>query len=955
MPIRADYFPGLDHQRLGEEGNSTLGVVHNPFGTFAAPTVNGFAFFNEHDFFAPELIKERAATIARKLEENERQYEIFVRQKGRRPSYDIYAGFQPFNEAFKAFFPFIKTLKNRLQPGDLILNLWDRTGWTAVLLAGLFPEQKVVNVWEGDREALGYLGFHYWYAGQEGGNLQFVFADLDQPLPYADKSVGLVVGFDAFHRFDQANLLTELFRLVRADGAMLFPHVHLSNAEPDPFFERGCRQLHGKVYDSFFQQMCKGSGRKGYVFPEPEMFKLNELGEPVSRPIVSQPNTEHYNAMIALLPETWEEEEQLTPFRFDDHANWQECRVLINPLLDINLHQNEISQDPGLRAGRVGYLLERHPVYLEKLVQHTKTTDQESIILYWAERLLTVAEISAKTNIPLADVHACLKRLERLDILQLVPVTEDHLRLQYFSSTQVYNLPAHNRTLAALWQRAVRLFGGNTYIWSELDDSELSYNDCNELVELISAGYQQNGLDGGDRIAFLCANHFEAVLASLAAMQAGLIVVPIDPHLAQPVQEHILAQAAPKMVFATASTGQWLDESYRTVYLDGEDVPESGTLFSEWLEEVEPSTTPEVTVAPGQPACILYTSGSTGLPKGVVLTHEQLVSSGRLITETFRWKEDSRFFSPGELDSMSGFRNHLIAPLEVGAGIIIAHPDHKVHFFSLLECMATYKASVLGTTPAFLGQLLQFSRRSKAATGNLNIVICTGSNLSPQLKQDFKNTFDLVPLNYYGLTETTGICLAESPDDFQIDQNTVGTPRACIVQIIDEQGMVVPVGTEGDLRVYGENCTQGYYQQADKTAELLRQGWVFTGDRAIRQASGHIALLGRTREIIKTASGQLVYAAEVENCIRQLNHLVLAVAVAGMMVGNDERIVAFVVPKPDVMDGPELLKKELRLHLNENVGPRKTPSVWHLVEHLPVSGGGKVDKRALVELHQIES
>lgn len=954
MSIKTDYFPGLCYQPLGEEGKCTIGVVHNDAGTYASPTIGAFAYFNEHDFFASELILEKAVEIARKIEEGEQQYEVFVRQKGRRPSYDIYAGFQPFNEAFKAFFPFIKLLKKRLKPGDLILNLWDRTGWTAVLLAGLFPEQRVINVWEGDREALGYKGFHFWYGGQktERDNVQFVFADLDQPLPYADDSVGLVVGFDALHRFDQANLLTELFRIVEADGAILFPHVHLSNAEPEPFFERGCRQLHGKVYDSFFQKMCINSGRKGYVFPEPEMFKLNELGKPLERPIQTFPDTHHYNAMIAFLPTAWELEEQLIPFRFDDHANWQECRVLINPLLDINLHQNEISQNPDLRAGRVGYLLERHPVYLEKLVQYTKISDQESIILYWSERLLTVAEIALKTTIPLTEVRDCLQRLERLDVLQLVPITEDQLRLQYFSSTQVYNLPSTKKTIASLWERAVNFFGENTYIWSELDDSELSYTDCNEIIQLIITAYHENGLVAGDHVGFICANHFEAVLAIQACLQAGMVAVPLDPHLAVPVQQHILAQTVPKIVFASHRDSQWLEESFNTVYLDDDEEVDHGTVFSDWLEDVATSSPRTTHVEPSHPACILYTSGSTGLPKGVVISQEQLVLSGRLITETFHWKQDSRFFSPGELDSMSGFRNHLIAPLEVGASIVIASAEHKAHFFSLLECMTAYKATILGTTPAFLGQILQFSNRSKPAMGSLTSVICTGSNLSPQLKQDFKEAFGLVPLNYYGLTETTGICLAESPDNYQMDHNTVGVPRACIVQIIDDAGEVVPIGVEGDLRIYSENCTKGYYQQADKVAETLRNGWIFTGDRAIRQPNGHVALLGRTRDIIKTASGQLVYAAEVENGIRQLNHLVLAVAVVGVEVENDEKIVAFVVAKPDLVQDEAAIKEELKLNLQRNIGSRKTPSIWYFIEELPVSSSGKVDKQALLKLYR---
>jgi acyl-coenzyme A synthetase/AMP-(fatty) acid ligase len=630
--------------------------------------------------------------------------------------------------------------------------------------------------------------------------------------------------------------------------------------------------------------------------------------------------------------------------------------VLINPLLDINLHQNDVRQNPELRAGRVGYLLERHPIYLKKLVIQTTLSEEESIILYWAERLLTVAEIAEQTHIPLTEIQSSLRRLYQLDIIQLVPIAADHLRLQYFVSTQNYCLPTTEKNVAALWRRAVRLFGANTYIWSELDDSELSYQECDDLLQLISSAYQQGGLVAGDHVALIGANHFEAILTSLAAMQMGLVVIPVDAHLAIPVLQHILSETSPKLVFSSVQHSVWLNtQDYTTIYLDEEEEPQEGTLFSEWLEDASEESIRQAAISPNQPACILYTSGSTGIPKGVVLNHGQLVSSGRLITETFHWQSDSRFFSPGELDSMSGFRNHLIAPLEVGASIIIAKAEHKAHLFSLLECMTTYQATILGTTPALLGQLLQFPKRSKPALHQLTTIICTGSNLSPQLKMDFHTTFGIVPLNYYGLTETTGICLAESPDDYQLDQNTVGIPRNCIAQIVDEKGQVVAAGTEGDLRIYSENCTRGYYKQKDKTAALIRQGWLYTGDRALQQKNGHIALLGRTRDIIKTASGQLVFAAEVENCIRQVNHLVSAAAVVGSLEQGDEKIIAFIVLKTGLTASEKELKSELKIYVSENIGLRKTPVNWYFVDQLPVNSSGKVIKQALVDQHTLNN
>lgn len=937
-----------------------VSIIHNQDYTKAFPLIGDIAFFNESDFYSEKILRDKTKQLLANTAETVDAYEQFVRQKGRRPNYDIYACFQPFNEAFKALYPFLPSLKKRLKPGDLILNLWDRTGWNAALLAGLFPEQKVISIWEGDKDVLGYKGFYFWYQNrEEAQGFEVAFANLEKPLPFADDSVALVVGLDTFHRFDQSLMLSEMLRITTDDAAIVFPHVHLSNNEPDPWFERGCRQLHGTDYDRFFQRMLKTTERVGMVFPEPEMFALNELSELGVAPFKSQPNSHHYNSCIAILPKYWVEEEQLQAFRFKDLGPIDHCHILINPLLDISLHQAMVRLNRGYLSDRVGYLLDRHPIYMEKLKKAAdyKLSELECKMLFWAGQLLSVAEIAEKTGYAIEDLATALEELQSRDILQVVPVSKQSIRLQAFVSTQTYVVPKSEQTINALWERALRNYGEELFLISELDESEFTYQDSEELVRQIQARLSQSGLQKGDKIAIISSNHFEAVLSLLAATQLGLVVVPIEYDLPESSIRYILDQIQPKLTFLSPTNFKRLSTlptSAHTIVFDEEEESE-GILFSDWLMEVEEETLAStVSITAEDPAVILYTSGSTGLPKGVQLSHGHLMRSARLISETYQWRKTDRFLALGELDSMSGLRNCCFAPLEVGAAVIIPDAGNKGNLFGICETIGNFEATLLGTTPAFLSQAVKFERRIKADLRSLRQVICTGSNLYPALRKSFLDIFNIPILNYYGLTETTGICTAETEENHQLDQHTIGIPVACIAQILTDEGQLAKPGEKGELRIYSENIMQGYYANPKLTAQVIRDGWFYTGDYASFTEEGHIELMGRKRDIIKTADGNLVFASEIEDCLQEQTDLIKEAAVTAIHEDGMEKIMAFIVPQSTEAD-LEAVEKSLKSHVVQRLGKRKAPLRFVPIAALPISANGKVLKAQLIEQYLQET
>ena len=181
-----------------------------PVCQIATPVVEGFPLFNEARPMGDIDQNFWLSQLEEKVTDPEGSYQDFLREKVSRGHSDAYAAFQPFNESTRALYPFIPLLRECLQPGDIILDTWCRTGWSGELLAGLFPEQRIVSIWEGNSNVLGYRGFAFWLGqGRRPENLDILFTHPDHALPIADNAVRIVHGLDSLHRYRHASYIPE--------------------------------------------------------------------------------------------------------------------------------------------------------------------------------------------------------------------------------------------------------------------------------------------------------------------------------------------------------------------------------------------------------------------------------------------------------------------------------------------------------------------------------------------------------------------------------------------------------------------------------------------------------------------------------------------------------------------------------------------------------------------------
>jgi len=912
------------------------------------PQFGNLFFFNEGDIISANELKHVEEKVSSLLG-NDDKYSMFLQNKCKHPFYDIYACFQPFNEATKAVYPFLKKLQGTVKKGEAILNLWDRTGWMTNLLAGLFPENLIITTWEGNKDVLGYRGYHYWM--KNNPNIQVVFCDLNKPLPIKSKSIAFSVGLDVLHRFDRSHLLDELMRIVKEEGAILFPHVHLSNAEPKDYFERGGTLLHGKDYTDAFNKIAAIGNFEGYVFSEPELFTANDVSLSKTIRIESNPTSTDYNALIALLPKSWKNE-HLSAFTLNDIKNIGTCRILVNLLVDIDLHHQIAHVNHQHLNGKVGELLKRHPIYLNYISQleNYSLTETSVKIIYLAKQGNTINEIADQLKIAEELLIQEVKILQEKGLIAVLPISEDGIRLQYFLMSQSFIHSKENQTLASLWKNSVKHNADKIAIHAIEDQSEFTFSDCADIVLNIQYSLLSNGLKKGDSILISSKINAEATLLSWACFEIGIILVPISSkHNAEKVQQIIDDVRANICFFdyESYSSFKFNKEKINIVVFDGSTEVEEALSFSDWLEEAKDDSSKNISaVDTNDVAVIIYTSGSTGSPKGVQLTQGNLYRSGQNIANHFNWDPTDTFFAFGGLETMSGFRNATIAPLFNGTSIAIPGAEAMNNLFALIDALKESQSTILSCNPALLGQLVKHETTVNGKLQHIKTLMCTGNVLSEKLREQVQNKFNLKVLNYYGATETSGICITQNHEDTNFADGNIGSAIDCIAQIVDHNNNIVPIGEKGELRVYSSNLMKGYLNDATLTQETIQNGWYYTKDTGSYSKEGNIILHGRTREIIKTPNEEIIYIKDIQKIINKIDFIEDAI-ITCFMQNESEKTAAFIVVKSENYRSEEEVKNEIRLYIKNTMGEYAIPGKIIIVDKLPYNENGKLNNELI--------
>ena len=461
------------------------------------------------------------------------------------------------------------------------------------------------------------------------------------------------------------------------------------------------------------------------------------------------------------------------------------------------------------------------------------------------------------------------------------------------------------------------------------------------------AALQAAGIGPGDRVAVSLGKSASLVTAHLAVLGVGAGVVPLNPALTARETAAVLTRAEGRLAITHPETVTRSPEITAAVqgpwWIVGqaENLPPQTVPLAEVLAASRPGPEP---VARGDDdlALLLFTSGTTGVPKGVGLTHHNLRSNLQaLLVETWEMHEDDRLLHALPPHHLHGLSLGLYGTLYVGnAAVLLERFDPAV----VLRALGPQRISV------FMGVPTMYHRMTEAegnfSLGSMRLFTCGSAPLSPETFRHFQERFGFTPVERYGLTETA---INTSNPLYGIQKpGSVGLPLSGIeVGIFDPQTRQrLAEGETGEIWVRGPNVFGGYWQNLEATAATFHDGWFRTGDLGAFSADGYLSILGRIKELI-IVGGTNVTPGEVE-VVLEAEAGVAECAVAGMPDPDlGERITAFIVPR--VGEDPAALEQRLRARAERDLAPYKRPRLYRFLDAIPRNAMGKVERGKLRE------
>jgi long-chain acyl-CoA synthetase len=335
-----------------------------------------------------------------------------------------------------------------------------------------------------------------------------------------------------------------------------------------------------------------------------------------------------------------------------------------------------------------------------------------------------------------------------------------------------------------------------------------------------------------------------------------------------------------------------------------------------------------------QPAMMIYSSGTTGTPKGILLSHHGLVENARMTSGVLGYRDTDRFMTLLPSFSSFGFSFDFAQAALAGAATVILRQFDPEQAIALLD---RYRVTCLAGVPTMFAKMFDRAVIADRDVSCLRLIDVGGGPVAVRLKRDLWSVYGIETVESYGLTEISPVASVQIPGGDR-ESPSCGPPLPGIeVAVADEAGRPLPVDQAGELLFRCETLMAGYWGQPALTAETLRGGWLHSGDIGKVDASGNIHILDRLKDVIVT-NGFNVYPKEVENVICELDAVQSAAVVGVPHPIRGEDICAFVVPK----HGAALGEAEILAQCRDNIARFKVPRLVIVIDQLPLTANGKI-------------
>ncbi|HEX2241012.1 MAG TPA: long-chain fatty acid--CoA ligase [Actinomycetota bacterium] len=467
------------------------------------------------------------------------------------------------------------------------------------------------------------------------------------------------------------------------------------------------------------------------------------------------------------------------------------------------------------------------------------------------------------------------------------------------------------------------------------DGRSVSYSELDAEADRVAGYLATKGISPGDRVAIGMPNIPEFAYAYFGALKAGAVAVPLNVLLTAPEVTRILDDSGARVLF-TASP---FDVVAAVGAHDASSV-ESVVTVEKW-DELGSSAAEPVARADSDLAALVYTSGTTGEPKGAMLTHGNLLANLRqqmAIPEGAATEEDVLFLAL-PLFHIFGLNVALGLLVMNGASGVLVERFEPVATLKLIQ---DHRVSVLFGAPTMYSAWVGTPGAEQYDLSSVRLAVSGAAPLSVEIFAAFKELFGVEIYEGYGLTETaptlTSNRMGNTPRP-----GSIGRPIPEVeIRLVDEEGRDVEVGDPGELLVRGPNVFAGYWNREEDTKAAFSGEWFRTGDVAVRDEDGYYYLVDRKRDLI-IVSGFNVFPSEIESILLQHPKVAEAAVIGAPHAYTGEAVKAYVVPK----SGSELSANELERFVEDRLARFKRPETFELVSELPHLPTGKIVKRAL--------
>lgn len=507
------------------------------------------------------------------------------------------------------------------------------------------------------------------------------------------------------------------------------------------------------------------------------------------------------------------------------------------------------------------------------------------------------------------------------------------------------------RTLRNLLEYRARVTPTRTFIiFDDLEGktTRLSYAEFDAQANRTANMLRALGIGHGDKINLHLPNCLEFLYLWFGAAKIGAVIMPTNVAASANELEYLVSHSESRLIFTVQAHLDVGEDVHRRcpgvegVIVCDRSVPKGAKQldFRALVAEQE-NFAPPAKVGPLDEAAIMYTSGTTARPKGVLVTHANYIYAGETVAKAIRLAPEDRHFVVMPLFHGNAQYYSTMSALVVGASMVLTARFSASRYF---DKSIEHQCTVTSLFAAPIRMLLTQPRRPEHRNNRLRVVIYAQNITEAQL-DEWHERFDAPLLQLWGMTETMGPPLM-NPIEFERRNMSMGLPvMGYEVQLVDDDGTPVKPGDTGQIVVHGEpgwTLMKGYFKNPEATADTLRNGWLWSGDNARQDAEGYFHFVDRAKDMIKRA-GENVAASEVEAVILQ-HPKVFDCAVIGVPDEmRDEKIKAVVVLHP----GANASAEEIVAWCRERLAKFRVPELVEFREELPRTSVGKIQKHLL--------